>query len=279
VNKVAQTIFTRVSEDGKTLDNGNCLQACVATVLNVPLERVPHFGDLDFIDKHDGLFWRGVRKWASSVGLFILEIDKYDQMLLNDCPAYIGIGQSANAVDGHTIRDHAVVLGPNQRLLWDPNPNTGGLKLHYHFMALVVVQPIVFADFVKQPAWSLGMDTRTVFGPPPSVQLDPAVGFPIGERRGPPYFVTGTAIDPVRPGDLVTATGELKGNLVRRAPLSAEHSKAVEEAPRDSMGFRTDMQFADRFSQVRNWDPAEPHDEMRDVENEGQRAMPRKEVP
>lgn len=214
MNKIAQTIFTKVTEDGKTIQNGNCLQACFATVLDVPLEKVPHFGDMDFIDQHDGLFWPGVRKWALSVGLFLLEINKYEQQLLDDCPSYIGVGQSKNNVEGSSVRDHAVVLGPNQSLLWDPNPNTGGLRLFYHFMALIVVDPDKFAKFVRPPLWLSGQDTRTVFGPPPSVKLEPAIGFPLGGPGGPPYFVTGTAIDPVKPGDLVTAVGDLRGKLV-----------------------------------------------------------------
>ena len=51
--------MTPIFQTDRTATSGNCLQASLASVLEVPLESVPHFSR----DESDATFYAAVRRW------------------------------------------------------------------------------------------------------------------------------------------------------------------------------------------------------------------------
>jgi hypothetical protein len=115
-----QTIF----EDGR----GNCLAACVASVLGLPISDVPNFAELDYFE--------GLRKWLSERGLFSVEIrfSKADHCAsayfgYQDCLAVMW-GDSPRHDASGKRKQHAVVgqtNGYGMKVVHDPHPSREGL--------------------------------------------------------------------------------------------------------------------------------------------------------
>lgn len=115
--------MTAVEQTITDAGRGNCLQACVASVLDLPIDRVPHF--LDFGDN-----------WFHALELFM---DNYGI-------EYEGTGGTRTiseyeGVDGYIIacgesprhRHHAVVYKDGE-MIHDPHPEGGGIKLESYYM-------------------------------------------------------------------------------------------------------------------------------------------------
>jgi len=96
----------------RTGENGNCVSACLASILELPLQLVPDFAaETDSDDE----FFAAVDKWLASKGL---------------CYRHWPIGGPA-PVGWHTIEgtsprggQHAVVA-QNGKPVWDPHPEDG----------------------------------------------------------------------------------------------------------------------------------------------------------
>jgi len=113
VRPITQT-STATGEGGKW---GNCLQAAVASALELDLDQVPHFVQ----DHHD----HG-RHWWSAVLDFL---DRHGMRLADADPEHPPAGELCLAVGtsprGPEIR-HAVLLRDGA-LAWDPHPSRDGL--------------------------------------------------------------------------------------------------------------------------------------------------------
>lgn len=103
---VTQTILY---DPANEVVHGNCLQAAVASVLELPLDAVPHFSQFAWWDAAMELWARGrgltVRKWLTET--------------IPDERCVLG-GQSERGVL------HSVV-GEGGRIVWDPHPSRAGL--------------------------------------------------------------------------------------------------------------------------------------------------------
>lgn len=104
---VMQTIFAP--------PKGNCYQACIASLLELPLDGVPNFAD-----GPRSRFWDRVDDWLESQGLQVLHI---------------------NELNGFEIKGYHIISGKSPRGNWrhatvgfqgeivhDPHPEGGGLK-------------------------------------------------------------------------------------------------------------------------------------------------------
>lgn len=113
---------------------GNCYQACIASVLELKLEDVPHF-----IKLYGNDYFGQVQKWLSGLGLMMLRTT-FEQKVddgtivrsfcsLPEETICIAFGKSKMHGDEIT---HAVVgqiiRGLQFELLHDPNPNTNGIN-------------------------------------------------------------------------------------------------------------------------------------------------------
>lgn len=104
---VRQTKF--VGPNSKT---GNCTEAAIATLLQIPLSAVPEFnrsGD----DASD--FWESVESFLVEHGLYIKYTTKHKQ--------------GVYLVSGPTVRGrgHHTVIYKDGQLAWDPHPSDAGV--------------------------------------------------------------------------------------------------------------------------------------------------------
>lgn len=93
---------------------GNCFQAAIASVLNMPLEAVPHFSQFTWWPAALELWARGL----SAQGLTYKE--KYEDGIEIPDRLCLVYGRSERDVD------HAVV-GHGGQIVWDPHPSRAGL--------------------------------------------------------------------------------------------------------------------------------------------------------
>lgn len=96
---------------------GDCLRACVATLLSMDLDEVPHF--VQYIDHPDGtdpLLW-----WWALIGFLVAHASHVEWIDDKDCTGWsIATGLSPR---GH---QHAVVYHDGA-LIHDPHPSRSGL--------------------------------------------------------------------------------------------------------------------------------------------------------
>jgi hypothetical protein len=111
VKAVNQTLF------GKGV--GNCFAACVASILEVPLESLPHFC-VDYPDP----WYEHFLEWCDEHGVCAMTIDttrETEQLVLQWCA---GVALPCIALGDNARGKHAVVLHRGG-LCHDPNPNNG----------------------------------------------------------------------------------------------------------------------------------------------------------
>lgn len=112
---VYQTIFA--------IPGGNCLQASLASILELPLDSVPHFANIDSDD-----WWQQLQTWCKQYGIY---------------PVYIPAeNQASDAFQGYHLvavktpcgSDHMTV-GKNGKIIHDP---AGRLHEDYKIIGYVV---------------------------------------------------------------------------------------------------------------------------------------------
>lgn len=109
---VDQTIFTP--------DNGDCMRACVASLLEWPLDRVPNF-----METGPKAYERRLKNWADSYGITILDAEVQDHKAFLKAfrnTYLIGFGKSPRF-----DCDHAVIYR-GRHLVHDPHPSKAGIK-------------------------------------------------------------------------------------------------------------------------------------------------------
>lgn len=132
---VDQNIF----EDGK----GNCLAACVATVLGMPIGDVPNFAEMDY--------FAGLHKWLGERGLKGIDIRFPTAEQCSQ--AYFGYSDDLMIIWGDSPRcdsdgkrkQHAVVgraYGYGCRVVHDPHPSREGLHGSPYGVLWIVRSPI-----------------------------------------------------------------------------------------------------------------------------------------
>lgn len=103
-------------------EQGNCLSACLASLLNLPLTEVPNFFEACNWDEHKSdLKWaKAVEKFLADFGLGIMEFSYH--------PSFSVLLQGKYMVSGPSPRgyNHAVIYEKG-RLVFDPHPEGGGL--------------------------------------------------------------------------------------------------------------------------------------------------------
>lgn len=120
---IDQTIF----EDGK----GNCLAACVASVLELPIDEVPNFAEMGFFE--------GLYRWLEGRNLRPITV-RFSEAKhcasaffeYSDEPLIMW-GDSPRFANGGHRKMHAVVGAPDGyglKLIHDPHPSREGLHGH-----------------------------------------------------------------------------------------------------------------------------------------------------
>jgi hypothetical protein len=108
--------FMHLPEQGQ---QGDCMRACLASVLDLPIAEVPHFAQLDA--EGNGNFWLMVAEFCRARGYaFVMMRGRI--VWAEDAIHHIISGPSPRDPAGH----HAVV-GRNGQILHDPHPSRAGL--------------------------------------------------------------------------------------------------------------------------------------------------------
>lgn len=89
-------------------DTGNCLAACVATLLEIPLSTVPNF-------MRQPNWYNAFSRWLWERGYAIVSVNSFHR------EPVIAIGQSPRG------RAHAVIYQYG-RLIFDPHPDNTGIR-------------------------------------------------------------------------------------------------------------------------------------------------------
>ena len=111
--------------------HGNCFAACLASILELPIDQVP-----DFITTFEGHTWLPMLlDWLNKFGLSAV---------------FLAYSSEVNAPSGYAILSawnlrsnckHAVVV-KDGAIVWDPSPNRAdGLGEPEHWMAFTVLDP------------------------------------------------------------------------------------------------------------------------------------------
>lgn len=100
---------------------GDCQRACVASLLELPIEDVPHFGEGD-PSVHE--FYKRINKFLRLRGLSFIDtyaVDFSSKFYDGKCDVY-------HMIYGKTVRgfQHAVVA-MNGKIVHDPHPSNDGL--------------------------------------------------------------------------------------------------------------------------------------------------------
>ena len=140
INKVFQTNFTST--------NGNCFQACLATIMGIPLDQAPNFAKGP--GPCDDTRWR--REWnhfnqTNRHGIRII-----DMVVEEDCYRYT-FGDSTIIATGESPRDvfcqHSVVWR-NMEMIHDPFPDgTGIVGYPYRFTIITYPTPALFGEPIR----------------------------------------------------------------------------------------------------------------------------------
>ncbi len=109
---------------------GDCMRACVASILEVPIESIPNFME-DGPDR----FEKAIRDWTKEQDFLLVDTicEKAVESVFPDC-YMIAMGKSPN-IDGN----HAVVYY-NGKMVHDPSPYKKG----------IIGAPILYTIFVMK---------------------------------------------------------------------------------------------------------------------------------
>jgi hypothetical protein len=116
------------------MPHGNCLSACVASLLHLPITQVPAFCDKPDID-----WWKRLLEWLHERGWYGL--------MLNP-PAGGKPPRGYHIRSGKSPRGdflHSVVARGDE-IVHDPHPSRAGLESFEDFIVLVPLDPGQFAD-------------------------------------------------------------------------------------------------------------------------------------
>jgi hypothetical protein len=134
--KVAQTIFggplENVLSGESNPEPGNCFAACLASILELPIEDVPNFVAF----KSD--WWWKLNRWLyekfDSIFIQIPSAASYDA----DCLGYfISSGKGPRGLN------HSVVCFGTDGMVWDPHPSGDGIVEEMYWGVIIPRNPAV----------------------------------------------------------------------------------------------------------------------------------------
>lgn len=126
---VKQTILGRGPDHGEPC--GNCMQAAIATILDLPLEEVPHF-----LQSYEDIWWANMQAWLATRGWQIVALP-LDYL----APGIVPIGY--HLMHGRTCRDSDhVVVAKDGVMVFDPHPSDAGLTEIKTYEVLVPVREL-----------------------------------------------------------------------------------------------------------------------------------------
>lgn len=124
---IDQTIFSTPEDKVK----GNCLQAALASIFELPLEKVPHFAEMGHT------WYEQMWEWLKRFGLMPLCVQKSSGRTV--------FGYSIGTGPGPRGFQHAVVCY-NGDMVHDPHPSKAGLVEIKEWIQFVLLDPSKLKD-------------------------------------------------------------------------------------------------------------------------------------
>lgn len=97
---------------------GNCYQACLASILHLSIDEIPQF---DEAEERGGYWLTAANRWANERGLHIIVVREIDWVSWSRYPGYYICGGPAERGLGHACVYH------KGELAHDPHPSRAGL--------------------------------------------------------------------------------------------------------------------------------------------------------
>lgn len=117
--------------NGKT---GDCFRACIASLLDFPIEEVPHV--CDGKPEDDRTWYTEFTDWLAPLGLIYLEFGVGPGWAESFAAAG---GESFHIISGRSPRGHLhAIVGRNGEPFFDPHPSKAGLVTTETFGILVL---------------------------------------------------------------------------------------------------------------------------------------------
>lgn len=115
---VHQDQFLVEDDDGENVQRGNCLQAALATVFDLPLDEVPHF-----VAMPADVWWSALERWLAERNIAVNWLPQPPWYPLG--AYYLMTGKSPRGDFKH------VVVCRNGDLIHDPHPDGTGLDMDH----------------------------------------------------------------------------------------------------------------------------------------------------
>lgn len=137
MKQVNQTKFSIFFADGRRLSYGNCLVACVASMLDEPIDEVPNFytfyglEDREDTTAGDPMWMRVLNLWMEKKHRKKISIRDKNQ----------STGEEYVIMRGKSLRNHPHCCifkkeGENLVPFFDPHPTSQFLKEHYYYYSI-----------------------------------------------------------------------------------------------------------------------------------------------
>ncbi|MGI8600346.1 MAG: hypothetical protein ACR2KB_13925 [Chitinophagaceae bacterium] len=145
---VAQTKVSVINSKGEHVVNGNCLAACIASLLELPITEVPNVEVFYHFPKEDDFYWDVLEKFLSSKGYELTTNDRFkcfhrelcdlsfgnEEWLADDT---ISLRGQFYLVTGKSPRGLShITIWQNGKMVHDPHPTKEGLIELTHFQTL-----------------------------------------------------------------------------------------------------------------------------------------------
>ena len=104
---------------------GNCMNAAFASILEIDIEDIPHFEDMD---KYK--WWPRLLDWLEGLGFYLLQWDE---------PIYLPCYFIANGTSPRGV-EHSVVY-KGEKMVHDPHPSRDGIEKIRSVWVLLPIDP------------------------------------------------------------------------------------------------------------------------------------------
>jgi len=129
-------VFQTTFKDGNAPaeERGNCIQACLASIFEIPLVDAPYLGEL--LGEEDEAWWHSIQEWLKPRNLYLMPIIYSRDHLPPDNVIYI-LGVKSTTLESVAH----VVVARGEDVIHDPNPNAESVGEPDEMWLFVARQP------------------------------------------------------------------------------------------------------------------------------------------
>lgn len=149
---VIQTKVTVINSKGETVVYGNCLAACVASLLDLPITEVPNVEVFFHLSKYDSFYLDVLEKFLTSKGYEITTDDRFkcfhpelaDMRFANEewlADSTYNLRDKYYLISGQSPRGLShITIWQNGKMIHDPHPTKEGLVKLQFFQSIELLK-------------------------------------------------------------------------------------------------------------------------------------------